>query len=141
MRVSGRGGWFPPSAPAPARAIRLFDRSDFTRFTPTQSAYRLHSGVERRLECLSLPWMPGISDQSIAGVMTAPRTPWSTQFFLISGKPGGASGLQKGVDTATIARVTTVNLAMPAPSGFCTDLRWKGAPSPMPQARVRCSPG
>ncbi len=57
---TGRG-WPPPPRPATGtRAIRLFDRSDFTRFSPTLSAYRLHSGADSPLEGLSLPWMPWI---------------------------------------------------------------------------------
>ncbi len=59
MKKRPLGWWSPPPRPTSrTRAIRLFDRSDFTRFSPALSAYRLHSGVERRLECLSLPWMP-----------------------------------------------------------------------------------
>ncbi len=60
MRVAGRGSGPPPRPDPRARAIRLFDRSDFTRFSPTLSAYRLHSGADSPLECLSLPWMPRI---------------------------------------------------------------------------------
>ncbi len=56
--VPGRG-WVPPPRPrCRASVFGLFDRSDFTRFTPTLSAYRLHSGADSPLEGLSLPWMP-----------------------------------------------------------------------------------
>ncbi len=61
MKTLPAGWWSPPPRPpAGARAIRLFDRSDFTRFRPPYRAYRLHSGADSPLEGLSLPWMPRI---------------------------------------------------------------------------------
>ena len=62
--LTGRG--VPPRPGSRARAIPLFDRSDFTRFAPTLFAYRLHSGVEGRLERPIFAIMAASGDRVLA---------------------------------------------------------------------------
>ena len=82
-------GWVPPWPPSCTRAIPLFDRSDFTRLSPTLSTYRLRSGADSPLEGLSLPWMPRIPASMFIRLYAAIHSPCAGQ--------SGASRVVRGI--------------------------------------------